>query len=202
MEKASLGKNALSYFEQSEHGPSWASLTRIAEALGVTLAEFFRGPDAIARPSGDGTYLEVPVLSETVAAGHGLDLSRATYTEPHHMRADWVRAHIRGRPLRVRVSPSHAAGQSMTNTILPGAMLTVDLRTFQIADIVPRDVYVLLDDEGLAVVKRLYPMAADRAILCLSDNLAFAPFTIHPGRPGSAARVLGKVVRWEQGENS
>lgn len=205
--RAGLQPETLSRLRTGEaRNPTLKTLSGIASALGMTVAELVSAPEdsswRVAEPPtlpyGDASeYVPVPYYAVQVSAGPGAIIDdHAAPQELHLMRREWVKRHVHGRPIRVRVSTHHRDGESMIPTIQPGAILTVDLE--RAAKVRPGGIYLVVNDDGWVSVKRVYPMPEARALLCVSDNPAHPPFTIHPDRDG--ARVLGRVLRWEQGE--
>lgn len=142
-------------------------------------------------------YTLVPFLEDHVGAGPGTEMSEAV-TDVHALRSDWIHAKTSGQIVRVRVHPNHDQGSSMTNTILPGAILTVDLLVRKIDQ---GHIYVVRDNDLGVTVKRVY-RDGERSLICTSDNHRFPPFVIRLDRDACLNRVvLGRVVRWEQGED-
>ncbi len=139
-------------------------------------------------------YTLVPLFADEVAAGPGA-IMRDTIEERHAIRTDWLLGRIRGTPVQVRVSRTHHLGESMTNTILPGAVLTVDWGPQE--DIMPYDIYIVRDENSGVMVKRVVPQPDSKSFLCISDNRAFPRFELHPG---DGSEILGKVLQWEQGD--
>lgn len=93
-------------------------------------------------------------------------------------------------------------GESMASTILPGAVLTVEMapnRIFKAVEIVRNQVYLVRDEDHGVAVKRVIVDHDRRCVVCMSDNRVFADYEIYPDR-GLGIGVIGKVHRWEQGE--
>jgi len=183
----------------------WHRLREICEALGLS-ADYILGlsdiPDlpTFTIPDPDGfarQYKSVPILESEVCAGPGAEMTE----EPdgfHAMQEDWLLGNIQGRAARVRVSRAHHLGESMANTILPGAVLTVDMRQIHAEEIEPyTGIYLIRDGDNGVMVKRVVPDFSRKVLICISDNQAFPKFEIDPKDGGS---VIGKVLRWEQGE--
>ncbi|MDB2620244.1 hypothetical protein N9X87_00415 [bacterium] len=99
-------------------------------------------------------YRPVPLMATEICAGPGSYMTEEV-AEHHAMRKEWIRDHIKGRPYRVRVSSQHHLGESMTNTILPGAVLTVDLRPIGDREIEPLEIYLVRDENNGVMVKRV-----------------------------------------------
>ena len=110
--------------------------------------------------------------------------------------SDWVAGYVVKRPARLRVAKSHV-GESMSNTILPGAILTVDLGP--VGEVTPGGIYIVQDENAGVMVKRVYPLSEEGSSLCMNDNRAFLPFRIREDEGGG---LLGRVLRWEQGEEN
>jgi transcriptional regulator with XRE-family HTH domain len=153
----------------------------------------------VAQPASPGSdeYRPVPLLEQRVCAGPGAVIDPAAGIEEWHaMRKSWLLGRVQYQAVRVRVHERHALGTSMVNTILPGAVLTVDLGPVGRVD--RGSIYLVLDNDQGVTVKRVYPLAKKREFLCVSDNRAFPPFEISEKE---GARIVGRVLRWEQGED-
>jgi phage repressor protein C with HTH and peptisase S24 domain len=82
----------------------------------------------------------------------------------------------------------------MSNTILPGAVPTVDWGPVERVE--AGQIYIVRTEDAGLTVKRVYPDYQRKVLVCVSDNRAFPPFTLGPNEGG----VVGRVLRWEQGE--
>ena len=165
--------------------------------LGVAVERAHTVSDKVPPYDAPHGYTLVPFLEDHVGAGPGSQMSEAV-ADVHALRVDWVRTKTSGQLVRVRVHPHHEQGSSMTNTILPGAILTVDLAVRQVDQ---GKIYVVRDNEHGVTVKRVFVEAKHR-LICTSDNRRFPPFILEleHGQPLNLA-VLGRVLRWEQGED-
>ncbi len=154
---------------------------------------------AVVTTRGGHHYAEVPVMADPVCAGPGAQMTEEVEDEPHAMRSDWVAMHGGARLRRVRVSRTHHLGESMASTILPGAVLTVEMRLHSAADIKPHSIYLVRDEDHGVAVKRVVVDPSRKCFLCISDNKVFPVYEVYPKQGGA---VIAHVLRWEQGEEN
>jgi len=102
---------------------------------------------------------------------------------------------MKGRKLvTARVARTHH-GESMKETIQPGALLLIDLTPVTQRSFKQRGIYVVraAGEEGGVTVKRVVLQSG--YLVCMSDNDVFNPFSIDVD--GELSRVLvGRVVWW------
>lgn len=171
------------------------TVERLAQALGVQ-AGWLLGAEESSAPIDESSFLAVPLLRDTVAAGNPRIVSSDVITELPFTRY-WIRKRIgavpgRGRLVLVRVERGWL-GESMLPTITPGSMLLVDRGPggeglHQVED---GGIYLLLAEDGLTV-KRVWK--ADGGLLCCPDNRTekHRPFVLKPERMQDA--IKGRVI--------
>ena len=200
--KAGLSREVMSrYLSEKMANPKLSTLIALAQVFDVPVTyliddELEPLPEITFPENESENYTLVPLFADEVAAGPGT-IMKDTVEERHAIRTDWLLGRIRGKPIRVRVSRTHHLGESMTNTILPGAVLTVDWGPQEDKDIVPYDIYIVRDENSGVMVKRVVPQPDSKSFLCISDNRAFPRFELYPG---DGSEILGKVLQWEQGD--
>jgi phage repressor protein C with HTH and peptisase S24 domain len=180
------------------------TVVRFAKALGVEPRDLLTEPDTarpadfqLPTPLGPRDYTAVPLLIDEIAAGLPR-LNEDRIEEYYALRSDWVAANKHGRALVLARVARGWHGSSMANTILPRSLLTVDLGVEKIVD---GRIYIvrLPEEDGGVTCKRVW--YRDRHLICTSDNLAFAPFTIDMKRGDEISKyVVGRVRRWTNQE--
>ncbi|MFZ5787199.1 MAG: XRE family transcriptional regulator [Acidobacteriota bacterium] len=195
--------SAVSQWMAGRSEPSWWALAELSRMLGVS-ADWLLGlkPSAepvalsIESPIGPEGYVALPSMEDQLAAGHAL-VSTDRYSDTYYaFRQQWLDSkRMKGKKLvMARVARTHH-GESMKDTIQPGALLLVDLTTVTPRSFRPRGIYVVRapGEDGGVTVKRVV-LRPGRAI-CMSDNAAFDPFAIDLSGELSSV-LLGRVVWW------
>lgn len=145
-----------------------------------------------------GEYELVPFVREPIAAGSPSFLPDEVGSS-YALRTSWRKRHAKGAVRFMQVKHGWH-GESMAPTILPGAVLIVDLGDHDV-QAHQGGVFVvrLPGEEGGVTCKRCY--LTDGQLICTSDNHSRMPFTVSlRDRPRDQV-VLGRVLRWEQGED-
>ncbi len=144
-------------------------------------------------------YVPIPHLLDPVAAGAPIPSEGAIETvclTPLEMVREWVRGPIPfGRLVTIDVNPKAWLGDSMSPTIKPGAMLTVDLGPGLIGPSSFEDgsIYLVRTDDGITC-KRVWRTGT--TLNCHADNRHVAPLVLPiDRRRGLRAHIIGEVVR-------
>jgi transcriptional regulator with XRE-family HTH domain len=193
-ERADVSRNFVAQIERGESMPTVAVASRLATALGTTVAELLG--EAAAPPPGEVEAETVPLISDRIAAGPPLVV--ADHIERHEALP---RALLKSlgvdhkKAVLVRLGLDQ---DSMADTIPPGATVLVDRAP--VREIVPRGIYAVREegpgDSGCSV-KRLVLDAGSRVLILLSDNPAHLPRAIRIRAGQSLAdHIVGRVVWW------
>jgi len=197
--------------ERGKSAPRSTTLDLLARALEIDgdtelarISALLRGPDlsatalrvseAEARYDRRDPFIRIPRLPITLAAGAPrLDVTDGP-GEPYAFREDFFGP--RGLdPDHCRVAPlaSGHHGESMRETMQPGAMLLLDLRP--VTSVAHDALYVVRapDEEGVTV-KRC-ALRGDQ-LVCKPDNPQHTPFAIDLRRVELPKVLLARVVWW------
>jgi transcriptional regulator with XRE-family HTH domain len=191
--RANLSRNFVAQVERGESVPTVATLSRIAAALGVGVAELLgeTGP-AVAESDTVG----VPLVADRIAAGSPLVV--ADHVERLEPLPRSLLKSLGVDPQRAVLVRLGADQDSMADTIPPGS--TVLLDRSPVREVTARGIYAVreetMGDTGCSV-KRLVLDSEARVLILLSDNPAHLPRAIRlkPGLPLGEV-VVGRVVWW------
>ncbi len=191
--RAQISRNFLAQIERSESHPTVATLTRIALALGASVAELL-GEDLPTLPA-SGT-VPVPFVGDRIAAGAPLFI--ADHIDHYEQFPYSMLRSLGVNPRQAILVRLGLDQDSMADTIPPGATVLLD-RT-PVRDIVPRAIYAVREEvagEVGCTVKRLVLDATARVLILLSDNPAHLPRALRL-KTGQALSeiVIGRVVWW------
>lgn len=192
-DRAALSRNFLAQIERGESRPTVATLTRIAVALGASVAELL-GESLPTLPSSD--TVPVPFVADRIAAGTPLFI--ADHIDRYEQ---FPYAMLRALGVNPRQAILVRLGNdqdSMADTIPAGATVLLD-RT-PVRDITPRGIYAVREEVAGGTgctVKRLVLDTAARVLILISDNPAYLPraLRLKTGQPLSDI-VIGRVVWW------
>lgn len=182
---------------------SWLQVEAVCRKIGAQ-ADWVLGlkpsPEPLAlelqTPIGPEGYVTLPSMEDQLAAGNVMvqtDRHSDTY---YAFRQQWLESkRMRGRRLvTARVARTHH-GESMKETIQPGALLLIDLTPITDRGFRQRGIYVVRapGEDGGVTVKRV--VLRTSYLVCLSDNEAFDPFSVQVDGELSKV-VVGRVVWW------
>jgi transcriptional regulator with XRE-family HTH domain len=184
-----IDQSTLSLYLKGSRRPPVEKLALLCTALRCS-ADYLLGLEVPSRP-GFIDILRLPVILAAGAARLDID---GDATTPYAFHDDFFRRHGLD-PERCAVAPLAKGyhGESMRETIQPGAMLLLDRRP--ITDVVTDALYVVRapDEEGVTV-KRC--AIRDEQLICKPDNPTHQPFAI-PLRGRQVQKiVLARVVWW------
>jgi transcriptional regulator with XRE-family HTH domain len=191
--RATVSRNFLAQIERAESRPTIATLARLAQGLGTSIAQLL-GEELPATHSTD--TVPVPLVEDRIAAGPPLYLADHVERYEH-----FPYSLLRGfgvnpkQAILVRLGTDQ---DSMADTIPPGATVLLD-RT-PLREIAPRGIYAVREEvagDAGCTIKRLVLDTAARVLILLSDNPAHLPraLRIKSGQPLSEV-VIGRVVWW------
>jgi transcriptional regulator with XRE-family HTH domain len=192
--RAGISRNFIAQIERAESIPTVATLSRLATALGTTVAELL-GEETTLHAT-DIDAIAVPLVADRIAAGPPMVV--ADHVERYEPLPRALLKNLGvdlGRAVLVRLG---ADQDSMADTIPPGATVLVD-RT-PVREIVPKAIYAVREEsagETGCSVKRLVVDHASRVLILLSDNPAHHPRAIRLRADQSLADiVVGRVIWW------
>ena len=182
---------------------AWAQVHGVCRALNVP-ADWLLGtrptaepvPLELQTPIGPEGYVTLPSMEDKLAAGNALVQTDRFSDTYYAFRQQWLDSkRMRKRKLvTARVARTHH-GESMKETIQPGALLLIDLTPVTQESFKQRGIYVVraVGDEGGVTVKRVVQQPG--YVVCMSDNEVFNPFSLEID--GELSKVLvGRVVWW------
>ncbi len=191
-QRAGLSRNFVAQIERGESIPTIVTLSRLADALGVGIAEILGEETAAA----DSDAVGVPVVADAIAAGPPMFLAdhiESTEALPRTLLRSL------GIDARNAVMVRLGADQdSMADTIPPGSTVLVDRAP--VRDVTPRGIYAIREETEGEVgcsVKRLVLDQATKVLILLSDNPAHLPRAVRlkGGQPLDEV-IIGRVVWW------
>jgi transcriptional regulator with XRE-family HTH domain len=192
-ERADVSRNFIAQIERGESTPTVATLSKVAVALGTTIAELL-GEELSTTASPD--TVPVPLVADAIAAGPPLFVADHVERYEH-----FPYSFLRNLGVNPRQSVLVRLGQgqdSMADTIPPGS--TVLLDNTPVRDVVPKGIYAVREEvagEVGCTVKRLVLDLGARVLILLSDNPLHLPRAIRlkTGQP-LADIIIGRVVWW------
>lgn len=192
-DRAGVSRNFLAQIERGESHPTVATLSRLVNGLGTSIAELL-GEDVPVTASAD--TVPVPVVEDRIAAGPPLFLADQI---DHYEHFPYTLLRNLGiNPKQAILVRLGSDQDSMADTIPPGATVLLD-RTPR-RDVTPRGIYAVREEvagEVGCAVKRLVLDHEARVMILLSDNPVHLPRAIRmkAGQPLTDV-IIGRVVWW------
>lgn len=166
--------------------PSTARLAKLAEILGISLADLLglKSP-AMPHPASD-QYVAISSILVATSAADGHITLEEKHSDPYYFRKSWVDDRLNARPNDLRMI--FVEGDSMEPTLCQGDKIIVDISRRNPS---PPGIFVLFDGFGL-VVKRLEFLSNSNppSLRILSDNPQYLPYE----RAITEANIIGRVV--------
>jgi len=209
--ESGLSENTISFIKNEKTEPDTATIRKIAEALGITVAQFWQGPECMERAEpgrervvgpDDSEFARIPYLNHprepvegeevflphyriSASAGGGILATEPEIDEDLPFKIVWIRR-------RLKTSPGNlflidVRGDSMEPTLYDGDTVLVDRSKNTLRS---DGIYVFREGDEL-FIKRIERQLGGK-ILIKSDNPRYEPYYFDP--VDGEKTVFGKVV--------
>lgn len=194
-----IHKNTLARYERGESLPDAGFLSRLCDKYGINPSWVLMGtgPQKAAElppysPNGRvginlDVYVYIPLYNVVASGGGGAFPGSEEVVDALAFKRDWIRSELRANPRDLVLVMM--TGESMQPTLGKDDVLLVNRRVGQARS---DGIYLVRAGEAL-LVKRLQ-FLPDGAVCAISDNSAYAPFTVRPDPDSTDFRIIGRVV--------
>lgn len=194
-----IHKNTLARYERGESLPDAGFLSRLCEVYGINPNWMLMGTGAEKAAESQpltaqgkaylnlDVYVYIPLYNVVASGGGGAFPGSEEIVDALAFKRDWIRSELRANPRDLVLVMM--TGESMQPTLGKDDVLLVNRRVGQTRS---DGIYLVRTGEAL-LVKRLQ-FLPDGAVCVISDNSAYAPFTVRPDSESSDFRIIGRVA--------